>query len=312
MRWGKAQNALVGYAHCGLGLAVGTEELPNYVVPSFQSIGSNEIVVDVPLGAADFQCGAEFAPASELNIWYHLLSVGYRTLMLGETDYPCIYDEGPGVGRTYVRLTDPPSGPQAIEAWIAGLREKASYFGDGRSHVFDLAVDGDVGREHPLDAPGQLRVSATVAAWLPEQPPPPPAGRPAYSAPVGWHLERARIGTSRSVFVELVVNGFMVASQEVVADGTEQEIAFDVTVERSSWLALRILRSVHTQPVFLEVGGRPVRASRRSAQWLHDCVDQLWKAKSGFIRESERDAARQAYDEAQAVYLSRLEECEVD
>ena len=64
MRWGHAQNALVGYAHCGLGLSVGTDELPNHVIPGFQSIGSNEIIVDVPLGAADFQCGAEFAPAA--------------------------------------------------------------------------------------------------------------------------------------------------------------------------------------------------------------------------------------------------------
>ena len=152
LRWAKEQNALVGYAHCGVGLSVGTEELPNYIVPSFQGIGSNEIVVDVLFGAADFQCGAQFAPAAELNIWYHLLSVGYRTLMLGETDYPCMYDEGPGVGRTYVRLAEPPSGPQAIEAWTTGLRESASYFGDGRSHVFDLAVDGDVSREHPLDS----------------------------------------------------------------------------------------------------------------------------------------------------------------
>jgi hypothetical protein len=133
-----------------------------------------------------------------------------------------------------------------------------------------------------------------------------------YSAPVGWHLERSRIGTSRTVEAELVLNGVVVASQELVADGTEQELTFDLTVERSSWLALRILRSVHTQPIFLEVGGRPIRASRRSAQWLHDSVDQLWKVKSGFIRDSERDAARQAYDEAQAVYLSRREECEAD
>ncbi len=312
LRWAKEQNALVGYAHCGVGLGVGTEELPNYIVPSFQGIGSNEIVVDVPLGAADFQCGGQFAPAAELNIWYHLLSVGFRTLMLGETDYPCMYDEGPGVGRTYVRLDEPPSGPQAIEAWTTGLRESASYFGDGRSHVFDLAVDGDVGREHALDGSGSVRVSATVAAWLPEEPPPPPAGRPAYSAPVGWHLERSRIGTSRSVLVEVVLNGVAVASQEMVADGTEQEVAFDVPVEESSWLALRILRSVHTQPIFLEVGGRPIRASRRSAQWLHDSVDQLWKVKSGFIRDDERAAARQAYDEAQAIYRSRREECETD
>jgi len=313
MRWGHAQDALVGYAHCGLGLSVGTDELPNYIVPTFQSIGSNEIIVDVPLDAADFQCGAELAPAAELNIWYHLLNVGYRTLMLGETDYPCIYDEGPGVGRTYVRLPEPPQGKRALEAWTTGLKEGASYFGDGRSHVFDLDVDGDPDREHTADAPGSVRVTATIAAWLPEQPPPPPpAGRPAYSAPVGWHLERARIGASRNVLLELVINGVAVAWQEIVADGTEHEIAFDVTLERSSWVAMRILRSVHTQPIFIEVAGKPIRASRRSAQWLHDSVDALWKAKSGFIRESERAAAREAYDAAQGAYLTRRDECEVD
>ena len=312
MRWGQAQNALVGYAHCGYGLSVGTDELPNYIVPAFQSIGSNEIIVDVPLGAADFQCGAEIAPAAELNIWYHLLNVGYRTLMLGETDYPCIYDEGPGVGRTYVRLPEPPRGRRALEAWTTGLQDGASYFGDGRSHVFYLAIDGDLTREHTTDAPGPVRVTATVVAWLPEQPPAPAPGRPAHSAPMGWHLERARIGTSRTVLLELVVNGVAVASQEIIADGVEREVAFDVTLERSSWVALRILRSVHTQPIFIEIAGTPIRASRRSAQWLHDSVDALWTAKSGFIRDSERDAAREAYDAAQTTYLTRRGECEVD
>ncbi|WP_344841050.1 CehA/McbA family metallohydrolase [Kribbella ginsengisoli] len=313
MRWGHEQNALVGYAHCGLGLSVGTDELPNYVIPGFQSIGSNEIIVDVPLGAADFQCGAEFAPAAELNIWYHLLNVGYRTLMLGETDYPCIYDDGPGVGRTYVRLPEPPQGPQALEAWLLGLKDGASYFGDGRSHVYDFAVDGDVSREHAVDAPGVVRVSATVTAWLPEEPPAlPAAGQPVYSAPVGWHLERSRIGRSRNVLVEVLVNGVPVGTQELLADGNEQALDFSVELERSSWVALRILRSVHTQPIFVEVGGLPIRASRRSAQWLHDSVDALWKAKSGFIRETERPAARDGYDAAQATYRERLAECEVD
>ncbi|MFG1815460.1 CehA/McbA family metallohydrolase [Kribbella sp. NPDC049174] len=312
MRWGHAQNALVGYAHCGIGLAVGTDELPNYLIPSFQGIGSNEIIVDVPLGAADFQCGTQFAPAAELNIWYHLLNVGYRTLMLGETDYPCIYDEGPGVGRTYVRLAQPPQGAQALEAWITGLREGTSYFGDGRSHVFDLAVDSNLSREHTAATPGPVRVSATVAAWLPEQPPPPSTGRPVYSAPMGWHLERARIAGTRSVLVEVLVNGIVAATQELPADGNEHEVAFDVTLQNSSWIAMRILRSVHTQPIFVEIAGQPIRASRRSAQWLHDSVDALWKAKSGFIRDTERAAAREAYDAAQAIYVTRRDECEAD
>jgi hypothetical protein len=312
MRWGQAQHALTGYAHCGLGLAVGTDELPNYLVPSFNSIGSNEIIVDVPLGAADFQCGGQLDPAAELNIWYHLLNVGYRTLMLGETDYPCMYDEGPGVGRTYVRLAEPPQGPQALEAWITGLRDGSSYFGDGRSHVFDLAVDGDRSREHAAAGSGPVQVSATVAAWLPERPPSPPPGRSVYSAPMGWHLERSRIAGTRNVLLEVLVNGVAVASKEIPADGTEQDVSFDVPLERSSWIALRILRSVHTQPIFVEVAGKPIRASRRSAQWLHDSVDALWKAKSGFIRDTERAAAREAYDDARAIYSTRRDECEAD
>jgi hypothetical protein len=156
-------------------------------------------------------------------------------------------------------------------------------------------------------------VTATVAAWLPEQPPAPSAaGRPVYSAPVGWHLERSRIGQSRNVLVEVLVNGVPAGAQELLADGNEQAIEFDVDLERSSWIALRILRSVHTQPIFVEIAGLPIRASRRSAQWLHDSVDALWKAKSGFIRETERSAAREAYDAAQATYLVRSDECEVD
>ena len=129
---------------------------------------------------------------------------------------------------------------------------------------------------------------------------------------MGWHLERARIGASRTVLLELVVNGDAVASQEILADGAEHQVAFDVTLERSSWVAMRILPSVHTQPAFVEIAGKPIRASRRSAQWLHDSVDALWKAKSGFIRQRERDAARDAYDAAQVAYLSRRDECEVD
>ncbi|MGW3955391.1 CehA/McbA family metallohydrolase [Streptomyces sp. NPDC004752] len=312
-RWAHEQGAFTGYAHCGVGLAVGTEELPNYVVPAFASIGANELIVDVPHGLADFQAGAQFSPAAELNIWYHLLNVGYRTLMMGETDYPCMYDEGPGVGRTYVQLPQAPSGPRALETWLAGLRTNASYFGDGRSHVFDFAVDGDSVREQRRDAPATVQVSAVVTAWLPENSPTTlTLGGSRYSAPMGWHLERARIDNTQRVLVELVVNGYPVACQEIVADGSEQQLTFDLDVRHSSWVALRILRSVHTQPIFIEVGGRPIRASRRSAQWLADSVDALWEEKQGFIRDAERNDARQAYERARSIYLDRRDECDAD
>ncbi|GAB3761613.1 CehA/McbA family metallohydrolase [Microlunatus parietis] len=327
-QWAQAQGAFTGFAHCGLGMATPSRELPNFDLPPFSSIGSNELVVDVPHGAADFIAGAEFGLAAEMNVWYHLLNTGFRTLMLGETDFPCVSDERPGIGRTYVSLPEPPAGDRALEAWIDGLRTRSSYFGDGRSHAFDVALDGDQSREQRRSAAGPVRLTATVAALLPEQRPEPSVPDFDYDlAPAeltvasdgssdwdasAWHLEWARIGDTRTVAVEAVVNGQAVARQEIVADGTEQEVSFDLELERSSWVALRLLPSLHTSPVFVEIAGRPIRASRRSAQWLHDCVDQLWEVKHGFIRPAERPAARLAYDQAQAVYAERRDESEVD
>ncbi len=327
-QWAQAQGALTGFAHCGLGMATPSRELPNFDIPPFASIGSNELVVDVPHEAADFIAGAEFGIAAEMNIWYHLLSTGFRTLMLGETDFPCVSDERPGIGRTYVSLPTAPTGDRALEEWIDGLRTRASYFGDGRSHAFDLALDGDQSREQRRTEPGAVRLTATVAALLPEQRPEPTVEGFDYDlAPTApsvpsngssdwdasaWHLEWARIGDTRSVTVEVVVNGRPVATREIVADGSEQDVAVDLDLERSSWVALRLLPSLHTQPIFVEIGDRPIRASRRSAQWLHDCVDKLWEVKEGFIRPAERADARAAYDQAQAVYATRRDESEVE
>ena len=42
-----------------------------------------------------------------------------------------------------------------------------------------------------------------------------------------------------------------------------RDVSFDVPIERSSWVALRILGTAHTNPVFVVVGGKPIRASRR-------------------------------------------------
>ena len=81
-----------------------------------------------------------------------------------------------------------------------------------------------------------------------------------------------------------------------------KEIEFTYTPERSCWIALRVHPAAHTNPIFVEVEGKPIRASKRSAQWCLAAVDRCWKSKSPQIRESERQAAREAYDHAKAVY----------
>src|SRR5271157_1771352 len=87
-----------------------------------------------------------------------------------------------------------------------------------------------------------------------------------------------------------------------------KEVAFDVPVKKSSWIALRVLPSSHTNPVFVVVGDKPVRASRKSAEWCLKSVDQCWSQKEPAIRPSEQEEASKAYDLARRAYRKIREE----
>jgi len=166
-----------------------------------------------------------------------------------------------------------------------------------------------------LDAPKTVRATVRAAALLDEDPENPEKKaireRPLNQQPY-WHVERARIGATRRVPVEVVVNGYPRGAVEIEADGSLQDVRFDVPIEQSSWIAVRIFPSSHTNPVFVEVAGRPVRASRRSAEWCIKAVDQCWKSKKGQIRQKERPEAEAAYDQAREAYQRILEESSAD
>jgi hypothetical protein len=117
-----------------------------------------------------------------------------------------------------------------------------------------------------------------------------------------WHLERSRIGDTRTVPVELIVNGIAVATKSIPADGSIQKLDFEVELKHSSWVALRIMPSCHTNPVFVEIDGKPIRASKSSAEWCMKAVDVCWNSKQRAIREKERPAAKDAYDKAREIY----------
>jgi len=112
--------------------------------------------------------------------------------------------------------------------------------------------------------------------------------------------------------VEVVVDGYPVARKNVPADGRARDISFDVPITRSSWVALRILPSSHTNPIFVLVDGKPIRASRRSAEWCLKGVDQCWSEKDKFIKEAEKEDAKTAYAQARETYQKILHECEQD
>jgi len=77
-------------------------------------------------------------------------------------------------------------------------------------------------------------------------------------------------------------------------------------------VAARVLPSSHTNPIFVIVGDKPIRAFRRSLQWCLESVDQCWSQKIRFLKEEEMEQAKLDYEHARKVYRERLAECEVD
>ncbi|HWJ15715.1 MAG TPA: hypothetical protein VNS10_18375 [Gemmatimonadaceae bacterium] len=77
------------------------------------------------------------------------------------------------------------------------------------------------------------------------------------------------------------------------------------------WITLRVLGSAHTNPIFVIMGGRPIRASRKSADWCLRAVDQCWSSKMRQIRRPERDAVQAAYDHARTRCRQILGESDV-
>ncbi len=309
LKWAKAQGAVVGFAHSGHGLQVQSRDLMNYEIPPFNSIGANEYIVDVTHDAVDFISAADTPFVFELNIWYHTLNCGFRTRISGETDFPCITDARVGGGRSYVHI------PQMLtyDAWCEGVRVGRSYVSDGFSHLMGFTANGleagTNGGELRLERPGTVKATVRAASLLPESASGPPAPSRQQSQ---WTPEYARVAGTRDVAVEAVVNGSPVASHRLTADGVLRDLAFEIPIQRSSWIALRILGSAHTNPVFVLVGDRPIRSSRKSAEWCLKGVDQCWSQKSPRISQVERLAAQHAYDHARNRYQVILSESDED
>ena len=314
LQWGKKQGGVVGFAHSGWGLSVKGDRLPIYDLPPFDGIGANEFIVDVTHDACDFISAVDTPSTWELNIWYHTLNCGFTTRISGETDFPCIYDEQVGLGRVYVKMN--PNEPLEFDSWVRGVRDGRSYCCDGRTHLIDFEVGGLAVGE-PGDRRPHQRVGGQAGAKIEN-----PMSR-CWSARRATdsrrhshskvrpkalleHRASSREG-HRQVPVELIVNGEAVDKQMIDADGQTHDVEFEFTPQRSSWIALRVFPAAHTNPVFVEVDGAPIRASKRSAKWCLDAVDRCWESKKPKIRESELPAAEEAYEHARKAYRQVLE-----
>lgn len=342
MKWAKAQGAYTGYAHSANGLnvddrqavkrlraslaqdaahallpeefaaidangdgALSDEELlasvarskqrlPNVVVPELNGIGAQEIFVTAAQGICDFISAMDTSRLNEWNCWYHLLNCGFGVKVSGETDFPCVSGGRVGEGRVYVQLGKVDRIDYA--RWCAGVGKGQSYVSDGYAHPLQFTVNGSTpGAEVGLDHPGTVAVRAKVAF----------AAEPLLgTAPGGGPVPK---GPRR--LVEVVVNGRVAASEEVPADDREHDLGFEVKIDRSSWVAIRHFTQMHSNPVTVIVAGAPIRASRRSARWCIECIEQLWRVRGQGIAQDEREEAKKTFDWAIEQYRKIAAEC---
>jgi hypothetical protein len=277
----------------------GADQLPGYSVPEMNSVGAMEIFVTVPQGICDFISAMDTARLPEWNAWYHLMNCGFPLKVSGETDFPCMSGTRVGQGRVYVQLGK----VEKLEygAWCEGLAKGRSYVSDGYAHALEFRVGGkSSGEELRLDQSGEVRIQARVAfgRQTPLETPYgavlPAGGRRLMGDTVVLHQGAAQAMTQRRV--EVIVNGKVVQSRDIPADDAMHELEVTVPIRESSWVAVRQFPQLHTNPVNVVVGGKPIRASRRSAFWSIACIEQLWRQRGQGISAREREEAKKMFD----------------
>ena len=305
LRWAKKQGAVCGPAHSGSGLSnfvgrvAGATDapggIPHFNIPAYDGIGANEFIVDVthtvpgpdgkPVPAIDFISTMNTPRDTEWTMWYHVLNCGFRVRASGETDFPCMTGDRLGIGRSYARV----DGELTFEKWVQAIASGRSYISDGFTHLMDFAAEANgqiyaVGvrdSEIRLARPGKARFKVRAA-----------------------HLSK----DSSAVPVELIVNGRVAAKETLKGDGLIRELSFTAEIPGSAWVAIRVTPSGHTNPFFVIVDGKPIRANKHSAEWCLAGVEQCWKTKVNTYHADERKQAEADYEHARRVYRAILAE----
>jgi hypothetical protein len=269
-----------------------TTQLPNLAIPEMNGIGAQEICVTSAMRVCDFISAMDTQRIPEWNCWYHIMNCGFPLKASGETDFPCINGSRVGMGRVYVQMGK--IDKIDYTKWCDLIREGRTYVSDGYAHALEMTVNGKtLGDEVKLESAGNVTVKAKVAF--------------ASSQPLGTADGAAKpTGSTRKV--EIVVNGKVVDSKDVPADDKAHDLEFIIPIKQSSWVALRYFPSLHTNPVNVLVGGKPIRASKESMQWCIDVIEQLWRVRGPGIKEDERKEAEQTFQKAIEIYRGLIKE----
>jgi Tol biopolymer transport system component len=275
-----AQGALFGYVHP-------FDEYPN---PRDTSVAlTDALPVDVATGKVDYYEVVGFSDhLATSRVWYQLLNCGFRLPAGAGTDAMTNFASlrGPvGTNRVYVR-----SGlPIDHHRWLAALKAGKSFATNGP--LLEFAIDS-------TDVGGELRLAKTSRQL------------------------RARIRLRSIVpidHLELVWKGEVVASIQLYGDRTTADTTLALAPKESGWYVLRawsekaeepvldIYPFASTSPIYVTIGGAPVR-SNKDANYFLAWLDRLREAASahtGYNTPEEKQAVLSRIAAARAEFTRR-------
>lgn len=283
----RAQGALVGYVHP-------YDAAPD---PAADTRLSNALPIDVALGKVDYYEVSGFSHYRETQqVWYRLLNCGFRLAAAAGTDAMANYASlrGPvGLNRVYVAsAAAAASGGDAAgrrDAWLEALEAGRTMATNGP--LLGLQVNGqDPGGEIQLPGgPHRLSIDAFLRSIVPVD-----------------HLE-------------IVFNGEVIEAIDLAEARQAADFTGSVTVNRSGWLLLRAWNEdahpdvfdrwpyATTNPVFIEIGGEPVRSAEDADYFLAwiERVREHTAASEDYNTEKEKQAVLAHIDAAREVFERR-------
>jgi len=272
----RKQGALVGYVH--------PYDWP--IRPDEEKTLTHTLPADVALGNVDYLEVVSFADhLATAEVWHRLLNLGYRLPAGAGTDAMANYASlrGPvGLNRLYLNQSD-----TSAQALIDGIRQGRGFVSNGP--LLGFALDG----RRPGDVislPDTAELDFVVAL-------------------------RSNVEVER---VEILVNGAVARTlaAESLRDG---DFSGSIRLDTSGWVALRaygksqpglmdIYPYASTNPVWIEVSGRPQKAAADAAYftaWLDRVIADA-SARDDFNTVREREATLQYLREARRKFEEKL------
>ncbi|WP_375202522.1 CehA/McbA family metallohydrolase [Hyphococcus sp.] len=263
-----AQGALVGYVH---------PFDPPAPEPASDRKLSHTLPVNAALGKLDYLEIVGFAdPLTTESVWHKLLNTGLRIPAAGGTDAMTNYSSlrGPlGQNRTLVKAVDSGDPGEEVTTWLAGLKAGNSIATNGPLVMLTLDGAGPGAELKKGKGVHTLNFKAALSSIAPVD------------------------------SLDLIVNGEVAQSIPLSGDRMSASYEGEMKLEESAWVTLRAYSKTAspyvldnypfatTSPIYVTVGGKPVR-SRAAADHFIAWIDKLTcVAEEGSYNTDEERAA---------------------